>query len=81
MYLPILRGSYTLREMLVPVFQQGECCYTSPKVMDIRAICQNELDTLWPETRRLINPHQVYVDLSQKLYDMKIQLLNRMSEK
>lgn len=74
-------GSYTLREMLVPVFQQGECCYTSPKVMDIRAICQKELDTLWPETRRLINPHQVYVDLSQKLYDMKIQLLNRMSEK
>ncbi len=74
-------GSYTLREMLVPVFQQGECCYTSPKVMDIRTVCQKELDTLWPETRRLINPHQVYVDLSQKLYDMKIQLLNRMSEK
>ncbi len=74
-------GSYTLREMLVPVFQGGECCYTSPKVMDIRALCQKELDTLWPETRRLINPHQVYVDLSQKLYDMKIQLLNQMSEK
>lgn len=74
-------GSYTLREMMVPVFKQGECCYTSPKVMEIRDICQKELDTLWPETRRLINPHQVYVDLSQKLYDMKIQLLNQMGEK
>lgn len=74
-------GSYTLRELLVPVFKQGKCCYTSPKVMEIRAICQKELDTLWPETRRLINPHQVYVDLSQKLYDVKIQLLSQMGEK
>ena len=74
-------GSYTLRELMVPVFKQGKCCYTSPKVMEIREICQKELDTLWPETRRLINPHQVYVDLSQKLYDMKIELLNQMGEK
>ena len=49
--------------------------------MDIRAYCQKELDTLWDETRRLINPHQVYVDLSKKLYDIKIDLLDRMSEK
>ena len=74
-------GSYTLREILVPVFRKGECCYESPKVMDIRAYCQKELDTLWDETRRLINPHQVYVDLSKKLYDIKIELLDQMSEK
>ena len=36
--------------------------------------------TLWEETRRLVNPHGVYVDLSQKLYDMKISLLNQMSQ-
>lgn len=74
-------GSYTLREILVPVFRKGECCYESPKVMDIRAYCQKELDTLWDETRRLVNPHQVYVDLSKKLYDIKISLLDQMSEK
>ena len=74
-------GSYTLRELMVPVFRNGECCYTSPKVMEIRAICQRELDTLWPETRRLINPHRVYVDLSQKLYDTKIRLLNQMGDR
>lgn len=74
-------GSYTLREILVPVFLNGECVYTSPKTMEIRAYCQKELDTLWEETRRLVNPHEVYVDLSQKLYDIKIDLLNQMSEK
>lgn len=71
-------GSYTMREIMVPVFRNGKCCYESPKVMDIRAYCQKELNTLWDETRRLINPHKVYVDLSKKLYDIKIDLLDRM---
>ncbi|GFI45402.1 nicotinate phosphoribosyltransferase pncB2 [Lachnospiraceae bacterium] len=74
-------GSYTLRELMVPIFQKGECCYESPKVMDIRAYCQKEMDTLWDETKRFVNPHQVYVDLSKKLYDIKINLLDQMSEK
>lgn len=72
-------GSYTLRELMVPVFREGECCYTSPKVMDIRAYCQEELNTLWEETRRLVNPHKVYVDLSSRLYDIKISLLDQMN--
>lgn len=73
-------GTYTLREMMVPVFLNGECVYESPSVMEIREYCKQELDTLWPETRRLINPHKIYVDLSKKLYDIKIELLGRMSE-
>lgn len=74
-------GSYTLRELMVPIFKNGECVYNSPKVMEIRDICKHELDTLWDETKRLINPHKVYVDLSKKLYDIKIELLDQMSEK
>ena len=72
-------GTYTLRPLMEHIFHKGECCYTSPKVMDIRAYCRKELDTLWDETKRLVNPHEVYVDLSQKLYDTKIRLLEEMS--
>lgn len=72
-------GSYTMKELLVPVFLKGECIYTSPSVMEIRDFCQKELDTLWDETRRLMNPHKVYVDLSPRLYDMKISLLDKMN--
>ena len=74
-------GSYTLKELMVPIFKEGKCCYTSPTVMEIREICKKELDTLWDETRRLVNPHKVYVDLSKKLYDTKISLLNEISDK
>ena len=67
--------TYTLREILVPVFRKGKRVYDSPEVMDIRDHCAKELDTLWDEVRRLVNPSKVYVDLSQKLYDTKIKLL------
>ena len=36
-------------------------------------------DTIWDETKRFVNPQEIYVDLSQKLYDMKTALLNEMS--
>ena len=63
---------------MVPIFIKGECVYESPKVMDIRAYCKEELDTLWEETKRLVNPHQMHVDLSPRLYDIKIDLLDQM---
>ena len=76
----IAGGSYVLRELLVPVFQKGECVYTSPSVMEIRDICQKELNTLWDETRRFVNPQEVYVDLSDKLFKIKSDLLEQMGQ-
>ena len=73
-------GSYRLRELMMPIFKDGACCYTSPKVMDIRAYCQEEQNTLWEETRRLVNPHRVHVDLSSRLYDVKIALLDQVGQ-
>ncbi len=73
-------GTYTLREILVPVFENGTCVYEdNATVMEIRERCARELDTLWDETKRFANPHQVYVDLSDKLYKIKSELLEEMS--
>lgn len=69
-------GVFKVREILVPVFKKGVCVYESPSVMEIQQYCKEEQETLWDETRRLVNPHEVYVDLSDKLYDMKKQLLD-----
>ena len=70
-------GSYHLRELLVPIFTEGKCVYTSPSVMEIREICNQEKDTIWDETKRFVNPHEIHVDLSKKLYDLKNELLNQ----
>ena len=74
-------GTYTLREMLKPIFISGKCVYESPSVMDIRDYCAKEKDSLWDETKRFLNPHEVYVDLSQELYDAKHNLIDELHSK
>ncbi len=64
-------GSYSMRELLVPVFRKGDCVYESPSVKEIQNICRRELNTLWEESKRFEYPHQTYVDLSRKLWNLK----------
>ena len=68
-------NSYTMRELMVPIFKNGKCVYESPKVMEIREYCKEEMATLWEESLRLEFPHKVHVDLSNELWHMKNQLL------
>lgn len=67
--------TYTIRELPVQIFKGGECVYRSDSVMEIRDYCRRELDTLWDEAKRLINPHRAHIDLSAKLHAMKNDLL------
>lgn len=69
-------GSYTMRELMIPVFKKGKRVYDSPEVMDIQTYCKQEMATLWEESLRLEFPHRVHVDLSNELWHMKNQLLD-----
>ena len=70
-----------MRELLLPVFIGGECVYESPSVMEIRDVCTREKESLWDETKRFVNPHEMYVDLSDKLFKIRAELLEEMSLK
>ena len=72
-------GSYEMRPLLVPIFLGGKLVYNCPSVEEIKAHCKKEQESLWEECRRLTNPHAVHVDLSDKLYEMKKQLLTKYS--
>ena len=67
---------FTARELLVPVFKNGECVYDLPSIDEIAAYCKEQVDLLWDEVKRFENPHTYYVDLSRKLYDIKNILLS-----
>ena len=73
--------NYTVRNLQVPVFIEGKCVYESPSIEEIRNYCMEQIDTLWDETLRFDNPQTYYVDLSQKLWDMKHRLLEQHSER
>ena len=66
---------FTAKELQVPVFQNGKRVYDSPSLQEIRAYCLQQVDTLWDEVKRFDNPQTYYVDLSQKLWDIKQNLL------
>lgn len=68
-------GTYEMKDVLVPVFVDGKCVYQSPSVMEIREYCRLQQEKLRPESRRLVNAQTIPVDLSQRLYDMKQEML------
>ena len=66
---------FTAKELQVPIFKNGKLVYQLPTLEEIRSYCLAQVDTLWDEVKRFDNPHGYYVDLSQKLYDIKMGLL------
>ncbi|MCI5697824.1 MAG: nicotinate phosphoribosyltransferase [Clostridiales bacterium] len=68
------------KNMRVPLFLNGECVYECPDIQDVRKRCEEQMKTLWDETLRFENPQTYYVDLSQKLWAMKEDLLNEAME-
>ena len=66
---------FTARPLLVPIFKDGELVYKVPTIQESRAHCQREVDSLWDEVKRFEFPHNYYVDLSQKLWDVRASLL------
>lgn len=67
--------NYTATELLVPIFQGGKQVYQLPTLEEIRQHCKEEIEGMWEEVRRFNNPHNYYVDLSQKLWDIKQEML------
>ena len=72
--------NFTAKELLQPVFVDGKCVYPRYHVEEIRSYCAEQMDTLWDEVKRLDNPHRYYVDLSQKLWDLKHKLLSERAD-
>ena len=68
--------NYTARELQVPVFKSGELVYRLPGLTEIKDYCARQVATLWPEVQRFDNPHNYYVDLSEKLLTLKDEMLH-----
>ncbi len=67
--------NFEAKELQVPIFQGGKLVYRCPSLEEIRAYCLSQVDKLWDEVKRFDNPQTYYVDLSQKLWDIRDQLL------
>lgn len=68
---------YAAKELLEPIFKNGELVYKNPPLPEIKAYCEQQVDLLWDEVKRFENPHSYYVDLSEKLWNIKRELLEK----
>ncbi len=68
--------NFYVKELLVPIFEKGQCVYDLPSLDQIKEYCVKEVETLWEEVKRFEFPHIYIVDLSQKLWDQKERLLH-----
>ena len=67
--------NFTAKKLQQQIFKNGECIYPDYSADELKKYCAEQLDTIWDEVKRFENPHQYYVDLSQKLYDIKQDML------
>ena len=68
---------FNAKELLVPIFLNGKRVYDSPSLQEIQDYCREQVDTLWDEVKRFDNPHKYYVDLSDKLWNIQHELLEK----
>lgn len=71
--------NFVAKPLQIPIFVEGQCVYQSPNLQEIQNFCKEQIATLWDEVLRFEHPHKYYVDLSQNLWDMKHQLLEKYS--
>ena len=70
-------SNYYAVDLMKPIFEKGKLVYTLPGLDEIRLYCAQQLSRLWDEVKRFENPHNYYVDLSRKLWDVKEELLTQ----
>lgn len=69
--------NYHIVELQKPIFEKGKLVYEVPDTQQVKAYCEEQMATLWDEVKRMRYPHNYYVDYSQKLYDLKQDLIKK----
>ena len=67
--------NYTVKKLREKIFDNGKLIYSDPNIFEKRDYCNAQMKTIYPEVRRIEKPHKYYVDLSEKLLNMKKQMI------
>ena len=73
--------NFRAEELLVKIFENGKQVYALPTLKEIRVHCKASLESMWEEVKRFDNPHNYYVDLSEKLWNIKYSMIKEQRHK
>lgn len=80
-YLKKYITNFEAREIHKDIFKNGKLIYSPPSLQDIQQFAKENLNVLWEEYRRSLNPAEYPVDLSPKCWDNKMQHLKKVKGK
>lgn len=72
--------NFTAKKLQIQVIKNGQICYEKPSVSEIQKYAKEQIETLWDEVKRPLNPHRYYVDLSERLWSVKDNMLKEVTE-
>ncbi len=72
---------FNARPLLQVIYDQGQRIYDLPTLEEIRQYAKSNLDCLWEEHKRILNPQIYPVDLSTKLYQLKMDSIDAIRQR
>ncbi|EML5633398.1 nicotinate phosphoribosyltransferase [Enterococcus faecium] len=71
---------FTARPVLQDIFIEGKRVYELPALNEIKEYTKENLDSLWEEYKRDLNPQKYPVDLSTECWNHKMAIMERMKK-
>ena len=68
---------YRLELLQKPIFVEGKLVYKDQTLMEKKEYCAKQMETIYPEVRRISNPHEYYVDGTDKYIELKNGMINK----
>jgi nicotinate phosphoribosyltransferase len=72
--------NFEARDLHHDIFVDGQLVYELPDIFEIQKFALSNMDVLWDEYKRSLNPEEYPVDLSQKCWDNKIAVIQKVKE-
>ncbi len=70
-------NDFELVKLQKPIFLKGKLVYNEPSLKEKREYCEKQMATLYPEVKRINNPHQYYVDGTLEYANFKKDMINK----
>lgn len=74
-------ANYDLVELQTPIFVDGQLVYDDPSIQEKQAYCESEMSKIYPEVKRLLNPHVYYVDGTLEYAKFKSEMIKKHKER
>lgn len=73
-------SNFRLELLQTTIFENGKLVYEDPEILEKKEYCNKMMETLYPEIKRIENPHKYYVDGTVNYVAFKNKMISEMKK-